>query len=144
MGRTAMKSDTPQIDFNTLTLDRIKAFQLVYHDDEDVLFIQSDPPRPATSFDVEGEIWIRFDPETGEVVGFEIEDFQTIFLKKYPELAQAWAEAKPLCWRKSKKKDTDMTWQSFLLIIVNFFLAFFKENPQQAELNIMPMQAGRA
>ena len=139
-----MKSDTVQIDFNTLTLDRIKAFQLVYHDDEDVLFIRSDPPRPATSFDVEGEIWIRFDPEMGEVVGFEIEDFEAIFLKKYPELAEAWAEAKPLCHRKNKKKGTDMTWESFLLIIVNFFLAFLRENPQQAELDIVSMQAGQA
>jgi uncharacterized protein YuzE len=138
-----MKSDTAQIDFSTLTLDRIKAFQLVYHDDEDVLFIRSDPPRPATSFDVEGELWVRFDTETGEIVGFEIEDFEAIFLKKHPEIAQAWAEAKPLCRRKTKKKGTNRTWESFLLIILDFFLSFLRDNPQQAELNIAPMQAGQ-
>ena len=138
MGRTAMKLDTPQIDFSTLTLDRIKAFHLVYHDGEDVLFLQPDPPRPATSFDLEGELWIRFDPETGEIVGLEIEDFEAIFLKKHPEVAQAWAEVKPLCHRKIIKKDTNMTWESFLLIIVNFLLAFFRENPQQMRLGIAP------
>lgn len=143
MGRGAMKLDTPKIDFSTL-VDRIKTFYPVYHNDEDVLFLRPDTPQPATSFDLEGELWIRVNPGTGEIVGLEIEDFEKIFLKKHPEIAQAWAEAKPVCRRKTKKKDTDMTWESFLLIILDFFLAFLKENPQQAELNIMPLQAGRA
>lgn len=138
MGRTAMKLDTPQIDFSTLTRDRIKAFHLVYHDAEDVLFLQPDAPRPATSFDLEGEMWIRFNPETGEIVGLEIEDFEAIFLRKHPEVAQAWAEVKPLCRRKAKKRDADMTWESFLLIIVNFLLAFLRDNPQQMRLGIAP------
>jgi len=103
MGRTAMKLDTPQIDFSTLTLDRMKAFHLVYHDGEDVLFLQPDMPRPATSFDLEGEIWIRLDPETSEIVGLEIEDFEAIFLRKHPEVAQAWVEVKPLCHRNFRK-----------------------------------------
>lgn len=143
MGRKAMKLDTPKIDFSTL-VDRIKTFYPVYHDDEDVLFLRPDTPQPATSFDLEGELWIRVNPETGEIVGLEIEDFERIFLKKHPEIAQAWAEAKPVCQRKTKKKDTDMTWESFLLIILDFFLAFLRKNPQQAELNIMPLQVGRA
>jgi uncharacterized protein YuzE len=141
MGRTTMKLDTPQIDFKTLTLDKIKTFSPVYHSDEDVLFLRRDPPRPATSFDLEGEIWIRFDPETGEIVGLEIDDFETVFLKKHPEVAQAWAEVKPLCRRKIIRKGTNMTWESFLLIIVNFLLAFLRENPQQMKLDIVPTQA---
>jgi len=136
-----MKSDTMQIDFSTMTLDRMKTFQLVYHDDEDVLFIRSEPAQAATSFDLEGDIWIRFAPETGEIVGLEIEDFEGIFLKKYPQIAPAWAEAKRLCRHKNKKKEADLTWESFLLILVNFFLAFLKKNPQQAELDIAAMQA---
>jgi uncharacterized protein YuzE len=140
MGRTTTKLDTPRIDFSTI--DRVKMFHPVYHDDEDVLFLRPDTPRPATSFDLEGEIWIRFDPETGEIVGLEIDDFQAIFLKKHPELAQAWAEAKSSCRRKTKKKGTDMTWDSFLLIMLNFLLTFLRENPQQAEWDIVPMRAG--
>lgn len=138
MGRTATKLDIPKIDFSTLTPDRIKAFRLVYHDGEDVLFLRPDTPRPATSFDLEGEMWIRVDPETGEIVGLEIEDFEAIFLRKHPEVAQAWAEVKPLSHRKTKKRDTDMTWESFLLIIVNFLLAFLRDNPQQMRLGIAP------
>ncbi|MBE0431328.1 MAG: DUF2283 domain-containing protein [Dehalococcoidia bacterium] len=141
MGRTVMKSDAPQIDSASLTLDRIKTFQLSYHDDQDVLFVRSEPPRPATSLDLEGEIWVRFDPETGEIVGFEIEDFEAIFLKKHPEVAQAWKEVKPLCHRRGTKKGADMTWESFLLIIVNFLLTFFRENPRQTRLDIVPTQA---
>lgn len=141
MAGTDTKLDTPKIDLSTLTLDKIKAFQLVYHDDEDVLFLRPDTPRPATSFDLEGEVWIRFDPETGEIVGLEIEDFESIFLKKHPELAEGWAEAKPLCHRRTIKSGTSMTWESFLLIMVNFLLKFLRENPQQIELDIVPTHA---
>jgi len=141
MAGTDTKLNTPKIDLATLTLDKIKTFELVYHDNEDVLFLRPNTPRPATSFDLEGEIWIRFDPEAGEIVGLEIDDFEAIFLKKHPELARAWAEVKPLCHRKTIKKDTSAIWESFLLIIVNFLLAFLRENPQQMKLDIVPTQA---
>jgi len=141
MGRTAVKLNAPKIDLNALTPDKMKSFHLVYHDDEDVLFIRREKPHPAAAFDLEGELWVRFDPETGEIVGLEIEDFEAIFLKRHPELAQAWKETKPLCGRKSRNKDTDRTWESFLLIILDFFLEFLRRNPQQAGWDIAPVQA---
>ena len=136
MGRTEMKLDTPKVDFSTL--DKIKTFHPVYHEAEDVFFLRPDTPRPATSFDLEGEVWIRFDPETGEIVGLEIDDFEAIFLRKHPEVARAWAETKPSCHRKATKRGIDMTGDSFLLIIVNFLLAFVREVPRQIELDIVP------
>ena len=60
-----------------------------------VLFAEN---RPATSLDtnVEGELLIRYDPETSEVVGVEIEGFERFFIgKHHPELANAWAVLKP-------------------------------------------------
>ena len=60
-----------------------------------VLFVEN---RPATSIDtdVEGEVLIRCDTETGDVIGVEIEGFERSFICKYhPELADAWAALKP-------------------------------------------------
>jgi len=68
---------------------------------EDSLFFGK--PRPAVSIDCDGEFWIRVDPSTGEIVGLEIEDFESVFLKKHPELQRTWQEAKPLCRNKFRK-----------------------------------------
>ena len=60
-----------------------------------VLFTEN---RPATSVDsyVEGELLIRYDPGTGEVIGVEIEGFERLFVgKHHPELADGWAAIKP-------------------------------------------------
>ncbi len=92
MARTIMKFDNVQMDFSTM--DNIKHFAPVYYGNEDILFLRPDKPRPATSIDCNGEIWIRVDPENGEVVGLEIDDFEATFLKRHPELAEAWAEEK--------------------------------------------------
>lgn len=127
-----MKLDNVQMDFSTM--DNIKHFVPVYHGDEDILFLRPDKPRPATSIDCNGEIWIRVDPESGEVVGLEIDDFEAIFLKRHPELAEAWAEVKP---RRHRKKVIEYT-ESFLLIIFNFLQAFLRDNPQQTSLDVVP------
>ena len=132
MATTMMKSDNFHIDFNTLS--NITNFIPVYHGKEDTFFLRPDKPRPATSFDLNGEIWLRVDPENGEVVGLEIDDFEAIFLKKHPELAKAWAEVKPWCHRRKPKEYIE----SFLLIILNFLLAFLRDNPQQISLEVVP------
>jgi len=129
MGRKIMDLDNLQVDYSTM--DNIKSFAPVYHEDEDTFFLRAEKPRPATSVDWDGELWIRIDPKNGEVVGLEIEDFETVFLKKYPELASAWKEAKPLCQRKRSHRYEETTWDAFLRIILEFLQTFLKENPQQ-------------
>ena len=122
------------IDLNTLK--NVKNFELTYHDGDDTLFIRPATARPATSLDWEGELWVRVDVETGEVVGLEIDDFEAVFLKKYPSLAKAWQEVKPLCHRKRTKKYEDTSWDSFLRIIFEFLIQFFKDKPAQPALGI--------
>jgi hypothetical protein len=51
--------------------------------------------KPAISVDLDGEIWLRMHPVTGEVYGFEIEDFERVFLAAHPDVASAWREVKP-------------------------------------------------
>ena len=57
-----------------------------YDKKADTLFMRIGPARPATSVDVNGEIWARLDPTTGDIVGFEIEGFRDVFLVRHPEL----------------------------------------------------------
>ena len=59
-----------------------------------VLFVEN---RGATNADAgeHGEMMIRYDESTGDVIGLEIELFEYNFLKKHPELADGWAALKP-------------------------------------------------
>lgn len=62
-----------------------------YDAEGDILKLSVDPGRPATSIDVSGAFWLRADPASGEVLGFEVEGFQTCFLKNRSELPGLWA-----------------------------------------------------
>ncbi|OGO22836.1 MAG: hypothetical protein A2Z28_03200 [Chloroflexi bacterium RBG_16_51_9] len=125
----------PQLNLNTI--DNLKTFDIVYDDSHDVFFARPSTPRPATSLDWEGEIWLRIDPETGDIVGLEIDDFESVFLKKYPALAKAWQEVKPLCHRKRTDRHEDESWESFLRIMYVFFRDFIKNNPSQSAFGIV-------
>ena len=136
MGRADMNLATnPQVDLKTI--ENIKTFEIAYDDEDDVFYARPSSPRPATSLDWEGEIWVRIAPETGEIVGLEIDDFESVFLKKYPKLAKAWQEAKPLCCRKKTNKYKDDSWEAFLRIIYAFFREFFSNNPSQSAFGII-------
>ena len=63
-----------------------------YDKSRDVLFVRHGENKPAVSLDVGGHFWVRFDPETGDVLGIEIEDFEQIFLARYPEARLAWQD----------------------------------------------------
>jgi hypothetical protein len=43
--------------------------------------------------DVNGEYFVLRNPETGDVVGFLVEDFRRVFLKRHPDIAKTWNEA---------------------------------------------------
>lgn len=125
-----IKIEYPRIEFKTLK--DIKDFALIYHKREDTLFIRpSDKPCPATSIDWNGELWIRVDMETGRIVGLEINDFESIFLKKHPELSKAWEIVKPSCCRgRFRSRNCGENKESFFNILINFLNSIFKTNPQ--------------
>ena len=59
-----------------------------------VLFVENrDAVNADTNEDV--DLMVRYDTETGEVIGLEIELFEHYFLKQRPELADGWAALKP-------------------------------------------------
>jgi hypothetical protein len=134
MATKLIKIEYPQIDLNSVK--DLKNLKCIYHKKEDTLFIRPEKPLPATSVDWEGELWIRVDINTGKIVGLEIDDFESIFLKKHPEIAKVWEGYKPLCdIRKIATKREKDFYESFYTILSNFLLSLFSSHPQQLTLN---------
>jgi hypothetical protein len=75
-----------QIDWKTWR--NILDFKAEYNKKRDIFFAYSTEERDAVSIDCNGEFWVRIDPENGEILGIEIEDFKKVFLKKHPEIIQ--------------------------------------------------------
>jgi hypothetical protein len=135
MGKVIAVTNNPEIDFDTLP--NLLKYEPTYHKREDVFFIMPRKPQPATSVDWNGELWIRVNPETGEVLGLEIEDFESIFLKKHPEVSRVWGEFKPICMKDTKKRQESIL-QSFMRIILEFLSELFKNEPKQIPLSLKP------
>lgn len=140
MGNQLTEAHYPlsNLALNRETMNKMLSYNCVYHGSEDTLFIRPDNPQPATSFDWNGEIWLRIDPQTEEIVGLEIDNFETVFLLKYPELIPVWKSVKPSCLRKIKRKDTSNAWDSFMLIVLEFLSNLFEKTPQQLVLKESP------
>lgn len=69
-----------------------KVAHVDYDAETDMLYLRW-AVAPAVSVNIDGEVWLRVDPKTGEVYGFEIEDYESDFLKRHHDLWSVW---KPL------------------------------------------------
>ena len=125
MGKLIVE-DSPQ--FDEKTIQNLKSTAIVYNSDDDTFFIRPKNPRPAVSYDLGGELWIRYNPTTKEIIGIEIENFESVFLKKHPEVAKVWEIAKPHCNYKRTKVVDDEICESFLRILLSFFKELFQDN----------------
>lgn len=135
MDSTINKIYCPDIKF--ATLENLQSCKPIYRKDADVFYLCAEPRRPATSYDLNGLLWLRIDIETGDIVGIQIDDFESVFLKKHPEVAKAWKEAKPLYAKKANSHENNSR-ESFLLIIINFLKSLFVDCPQQLKAEIVP------
>ncbi len=71
-----------------LTAKDLGRVRVVFDEEGDMVDILPPPKHPYTiQKDVNGEFWIRYEPGSGKIVGFIIEDFTLVFAKKHPELA---------------------------------------------------------
>jgi uncharacterized protein YuzE len=86
------KAKESAIDWNTR--HNILKFKAEYNTKRDILLIYSEEDRPAVSVDCKGEYWVRVDPQNGEILGIEIEDFKKVFLKKHPGIIKEKASEK--------------------------------------------------
>lgn len=129
MVRKMTETAVPQIKIDFGTLRNVGDFRLVYHEDEDTLFLRPAKALPGTSVDWNGEVWIRVSLASGEIVGLEIDEFEFVFIKRHPELESAWKEIKPLCLRKPVRCAGPSA-----LILLNFFTRLLQGSPQPASL----------
>lgn len=83
-----MDKDLKNLTVDWDTIGNILKYAVNYDKDTDILFIHTEEDRPAISIDCDGDYWIRIDPDSGEILGIEIENFKSVFLKKHPELLE--------------------------------------------------------
>ena len=74
----------PKVNPSKATMD--------YDAETDMLYVRR-ISAPAVSVSIDGELWLRVSPDSGEVYGFEIEAFEEDFLKRHHDLRTLW---KPL------------------------------------------------
>lgn len=131
MGNQILESEDFNIDFNTIgnLVHLLPSYDKKY----DKFFILPIEPIPAISVDWDGEFWVRVTSK-GEIVGIEVENFEKVFLVKYPEVAVVWKEFKPICLKNEKAIQTPEACESFIRILLNFLSNLFKTHPQQPYL----------
>jgi hypothetical protein len=91
MAKAIVNRQENTIDFDTF--DNIKGYTFSFDRELDTLYWLSMPVQAATSIDRDG-VWYRVTPQTGKITGIEIEDFESVFLKKHPELEPSWKQVR--------------------------------------------------
>lgn len=107
---------------NLETLKNIMSFIPLYLEDIDTLIFQPENPVPAISVDCDGDVILRIDPKTKEIVGIEIEDLEGYFIIKYPAFAPIWKQMKGIIKRNKCENETLTT---FLTIVQELLNEFF-------------------
>ncbi|MBI4201764.1 MAG: hypothetical protein HY532_01435 [Chloroflexi bacterium] len=113
------------------TNEELSQFRKSFDNRRGVLFIYREPKVAATSFAVGNGAWLRL-TDSGDVIGFEIEDFEHVFLRKHPELRRSWDELKPSIIKRLKRRsDVDKVLAAFLLALKSELQRFLQQNPVQ-------------
>lgn len=135
-----MGSEKLKIDDNIIQMNSFKnllSFTPVYLEDIDTLIFQPKNPVPAVSVDCDGDLFLRIDPETKEIVGIEIEDFEGYFITKYPAIAPAWKEMKRSI-KKRKCKNENLT--AFLTIVSVLLNSLIKDSDCKGITPVIPAE----
>ena len=117
-----------------LSID-FKEFRSSYDKQHDTLFLYREPKRPGTSLDIGGHLWLRFDPDTLDILGFEIENFEQVFLVRYPELGINWKKVKS---HIAKRAPPDGVLSDYLRLLLEWLKTVVKNHPTQIELPPAP------
>jgi hypothetical protein len=113
-----MGTETYELSNNTIHLETLRinmpTFVPIYLESVDTLVFRPEKPTAAISIDCEGELYLRVNPQTREIVGIEIEDFEQYFVIKHPEFAQIWKQTKGII-RRQRLQNESLT--TFLTIV---------------------------
>ena len=86
----------PTVAMLTGDPSQFEAFRLTYYAEWDMLHLRSEQNPPAASIPVGHIGWLRYDSQSLEIVGADVEDFEGAFLVTHPFLREDWRKAKPL------------------------------------------------
>jgi hypothetical protein len=123
----------PNFDIKLETVNNLKNLIPSYDKKFDVFYISPIKSIPAVSVDWNGEMWLRV-ASNGDIVGLEVENFEKVFLAKYPEVRAVWKDFKRTCLKNERKLLQQQACQSFLIILLNFLSDLFKTHPLQETL----------
>ena len=115
-----------------MDVESLASVSQLYDEARDLLLIYKTPKVPAVSWDVAGDLWLRYLPDSGEVVGVEIEDFERVFLAKHRELQLSWQTAKPHIARRTNRQQADAV--DYIRLLLLFIRNMLKDNPYQERL----------
>jgi hypothetical protein len=134
MAKQILEPINSGLDIKYETILNLKHLIPSYDKKFDTFFVTPISPIPAVSVDWDGELWIRVTSK-GEIVGLEVDNFEKVFLAKYPEVKLAWKGFKRICLdNEVKLTRKDDVCEMFLRILLNFISDLFKSHPQQPEL----------
>ena len=108
--------EAPTVDMLKSDERRTSAFKLSYDGKWDVLFIREEPKQAAVSLPVGQDAWLRYNPQTLEIVGAEVEDFEKVFLVRHPNLKADWKQIKPYVTKHRPSVGDDLVEQIAALI----------------------------
>jgi hypothetical protein len=84
----------PDLETVRKALNDAPSLRIDYDAETDSLAIFCGEPRPSVAYDVDGMRSILFVPETGEVVGVEVDGWEQRALPQSPELRAVWPSVK--------------------------------------------------
>ena len=137
-----MGSQIPELNNNIVNLDSLKNFSSfcpVYLEDIDTLIVQPRTPAPAISVDLHGDLYLRIDPTTKDIVGIEIENFQGYFLAKYPDFAPIWKQMKKSVKRNRCENKSLTTFLTIIQALLGQLVS--KQGDVKISLSLTPSQA---
>jgi hypothetical protein len=113
-----MLLEIPTLDYNIIQEAQPTDYIINYDRDLDTLFIywKAKPDLAAHRYLKDG-VYALYDPATLRVLGFQIEEFERLFVVRYAIIGDAWRKT-PLFWRTRTRKELV---QALLKTIANFF-----------------------
>lgn len=110
--------EVPTLDYTVIQEAQPNDYIMDYNRDLDTLFIYwRAKPDLAVCHYLEDGVYALYDPRTLRVLGFQIEEFERLFIVRYEVIGDAWRKTS-LFWRTRARKELI---QALLETIANFF-----------------------
>ena len=127
-----MDIDAPTLDVLRWDEERLASLAHAYYADADTLYLREAPVQPADNWYVDRYAVLRLHPETNEVLGAHVENWEMFFLPLHPEFREAWERVvKPHLAGKRQANADELA--QFNLALMRHILATLRESEKPAK-----------